>query len=63
MRYMVVLCHFWASQVVKNPPVNAGDTRAVGVILSQEDPLESETATNASILHWKILWTVEPGRL
>ena len=26
--------------VVKNPPTNAGDTREMGSILGQEDPLE-----------------------
>ena len=61
--YMVVLCHFWASQLAKNPPANAGDARAMGLILSQEDPLKSEMVTDSSILAWKILWTTEPGRL
>ena len=27
------------------------------------DLLEKEMATHSSILAWKILWTVEPGRL
>ena len=31
--------------------------------LSQEDPLEKETATHSSTLAWKIPWTEEPGRL
>ena len=31
--------------------------------LSQEDPLEKETATRYSILAWEIPWTEEPGRL
>ena len=31
--------------------------------LGQEDPLEKEMATQSSVLAWKILWTVEPGRL
>ena len=34
---------YWASQValvVKNPPVNAGDTRDWDLIPGQEDPLE-----------------------
>ena len=31
--------------------------------LGQEDPLEKETATHASILVWKIWWTEEPGGL
>ena len=29
----------------------------------QEDPLEKEMATHASILAWRIPWTEEPGRL
>ena len=31
--------------------------------LGQEDPLEKDMGTHSSILAWKILWTVEPGRL
>ena len=31
--------------------------------LSQEDPLEEDRATHASILAWRIPWTVEPGGL
>ena len=31
--------------------------------LGQEDPLEKEMATYASILAWEILWTEEPGGL
>ena len=31
--------------------------------LGQEDPLEEEMATRASILAWKISWTEEPGGL
>ena len=31
--------------------------------LGWEDPLEKEMATHASILAWKIPWTVEPCRL
>ena len=31
--------------------------------LGQEDPLEKEMATHASVLAWKILWTEEPGVL
>ena len=31
--------------------------------LSQEDPLEKETATHSSILAWEIPWTEEPGML
>ena len=31
--------------------------------LDQEDPLEKETATHASILAWEFPWTEEPGEL
>ena len=31
--------------------------------LGQEDPLEKETATYASILSWEIPWTEKPGGL
>ena len=31
--------------------------------LGQEDPLEKEMATQASILGWRIPWTEKPGRL
>ena len=31
--------------------------------LGQEDALEEEMATHASILAWEIPWTEEPGRL
>ena len=31
--------------------------------LGQDDPLEKEMATHASILAWKISWTEEPGGL
>ena len=31
--------------------------------LSQEDPLEEETAASSSILAWRIPWTEEPSKL
>ena len=31
--------------------------------LGQEDPLEKRTATQSSILAWRISWTEEPGGL
>ena len=31
--------------------------------LGQEDPLEKEMATQASILAWRIPWAEEPGGL
>ena len=44
--------------VVKNPPTNAGDTIPS---LGEEDPLEEEMETHASILAWEIPWTEESG--
>ena len=32
-------------------------------ILGQQDPLEKEMATHASILDWKMPWTEETGEL
>ena len=49
--------------MVKNLPVNAGDARDTGLILGQEDSLEQEMATRASILAWKIQSKEEPGGL
>ena len=46
---------FPGSSVVKNSPDNAGHT--LGLIPSQEDPLEKEMATHSSILAWEIPWT------
>ena len=31
--------------------------------LSQEDPLEEETAIHSSVLIWRIPWIEEPGKL
>ena len=49
--------------VVKNPPVNAGDVRDVGLIPGLGRSLDQEMATHSSILAWRIPWTEEPGRL
>ena len=46
------------AQLVKNPPVNAGDTRDSGSI-----PGLRRMATHSSILAWRIPWTEKPGRL
>ena len=47
--------------MVKNPITNVGKlwVRSLG----QEDPLEEGTATNSSVLAWRIPWTEEPGGL
>ena len=50
------------AQQVKNLPVNAGDTRDVGLILGQEDPLEKEMATHSSLgnsMDREAWWTSE----
>ena len=51
------------AQLVKNLPVNAGDTRDEVQYLDWEDSLEMEIATHSIILSWKITWTEELGRL
>ena len=48
--------------VVKNLPINAGDSRDLVQSLGEED-LEEEMATQSSILAWKISWTEELGGL
>ena len=48
------------AQTVKRVPVmQETHVRSLG----REDPLEKETATNSSILAWRIPWIEEPGRL
>jgi len=50
--------------VVKNPPVNAADTRdEVVQSLGQEDPLEEGMGTHSSIHAWRIQWTKKTGML
>ena len=49
--------------VVKNPPVNAGDVRDVGLIPGLGRSLDQEMATHSSILAGRIPWTEEPGGL
>ena len=55
--------HFQVAHLVKNLPANAGDTKDMGLILGQEDPLRWEMATHSSIRAWKVQWTEQPGRL
>ena len=52
-----------AALVGKNLPASAGDIRDRVRSLHQEDTLQEEMATHASILAWRIPWTEEPGRL
>ena len=49
---------FPAASVVKNPPLNAGDT---GLILGSKDALEKEVVTHSRILAHEIPWM--PGGL
>ena len=66
MYFFLGYCKCVASQVVpvvKNPPVNAGDTRDRASILGWEGPQEEEVATHSSILAGDIPWTEEPGGL
>ena len=40
------------------------ETQETGIwSLNQDDPLEEEMATHASVLTWRIPWTEEPGGL
>ena len=48
------------AQLVKNPPPMQETSLQ---FLGWKDPLEKRTATNSSILAWKIPWTEEPGGL
>ena len=54
---------FPRSAVIKNLPVNAGDTRDEGLIPGSGRSPGEETATHSSILAWKTPWIEEPGRL
>ena len=47
--------------VVKNLPVNAGDTGDAGLNSGLGRSLGEEMATHSSILAWEIPWTEEPG--
>ena len=49
--------------VIKNPPVNAGDSRNVGPIPGSGRSPGVEMATLSSSLAWKISWTGDPGGL
>ena len=50
--------------MVKNSPVNTGNTSDLGVqSMGQEDSLEEEMAIHSSILAWNSPWTEEPGEL
>ena len=57
---LVIYLASLVAQTVKNlPSVQETWARSLG----QEDPLEEEMATHASILAWRIPWTEKPGWL
>ena len=51
------------AQRVEDLPARQETLETLVRSLSQEDPLEKETATHSSILAWEIPWTEEPGGL
>ena len=64
--FSVMNSYILASQVVllvKNPHVNAGNIRDVGLIPGREDPLEEGMETHSIILVWRIPCTEEHGGL
>ena len=49
--------------MVKNPPVNAGDIRNVGLVPGWGRSPGGGLATHSSILVWRIPWAEGPGGL
>ena len=49
--------------MVKNPPINAGDTEEVGLIPGLERSPGGGYGNSLQYLAWKISWTEEPGGL
>ena len=49
--------------MVKNPPVNTGDSGDTGSNPGSGRSPEEGNATHSSILAWEIPWTEEPGGL
>ena len=49
--------------MVKNSPQMQEMQDTWVLSLGQEDPLEEGTATNSSIVAWRILWMEEPNGL
>ena len=54
---------FPGGAVVKNLPVNVGDTGDVDSVPGSGRSLEEGMATHSSILAWRTPWTEELGRL
>ena len=57
------VCTFPGGSMVKNLPMNAGDTRDVGLIPGEGISPGVGSGNHSSILAWKFSWTEEPGRL
>ena len=49
--------------MVKNPPVNSGDIRGLGLTPVSGRPAGGGHSIPSSILVWEIPWTEEPGGL
>ena len=49
--------------MVKNPPMNAGDTGDWGLIPGLGRAPEGGNGNSLYLLAWEILWIEEPGRL
>ena len=62
-KLLLLLSFIGLSRGISDQPASVGDTRDVGSIPGQEDPLEKEMATHFSILAWRIPWTEMPGGL
>lgn len=54
---------FLGGPAVKNPSVNARDTKYMGLISGSGRTSEEEMATLSSIFAWKKSWTEDPGGL
>ena len=54
---------FPGGSAVKNPPEMQDPQKTWVLSLGHKDPLEEGTATQSSILAWKIPWTEDPGEL
>ena len=55
---MVIYGASLGTTTVRNPPIMQ---KTQFGSLGQEDPLEKEMETHASILAWRIPWTEKPG--
>ena len=53
----------WVALVARNPPVNAGDVRAVGSIPGSGRSPGGGHGNPSSVLAWRLPWTEEPGGL